>query len=208
MKFIVIILVLNSYQSIAAQSVTPSNGGSSAGAINLSKLFNFLKENIIPNIQLCDDGFTVQVSGDYLSCVQDNQQIESRFQVIEPFMMEQPVDEAPSSLSATTNIGPGDEAPSSLSTTTNIAPSCPSFGCPQNPSCNPGDHLVTFAENCCCVKEDVFREESIECPPCSISQPGLVDCECNAPLKKYQSFADPSTKCCFLEMSLSVFSNI
>lgn len=83
----------------------------------------------------------------------------------------------------------------------NVAKNCPSFGCPPNPTCNPGFHLLVHGDNCCCVKEDLAKssekDEPKICPLCSMDEPGDINCNCIFPHKLINSMVDPTTSCCF-----------
>lgn len=184
MKSLSIVSLFASFALLLMIQSESISSNCSIGAVNIGKILIYIQENL-NNIPICDDGFVPEISGDSLKCVQNQKEVAEFVPV-----------------GGAEETERKEEAPSSNSTTSNVAPNCPSFGCPQNPICKPGDHLLSFAENCCCVKEDVFKEEEesgpTACPPCSLSQPGHTDCECVAPLQKFDSIVDPKSQCCFL----------
>lgn len=141
MKFIqafgFLFLVSTLYSFSEAQTDLLQNG------INIKQLtdsiLSFLRENDFL-VSLCAPGFKAEVTEDYLKCVQDELNDTEK-------ESEDTAEEENSS------IPPSEE--------TSLADTCPSNnGCPSNPTCNPGDHLVQHENNCCCVNEDIAKENS------------------------------------------------
>lgn len=113
-----------------------SQNNCTRGGINFGKIVAFVQENIANGkLSICDDGFKPNLIGESLTCI-SNENVAEGFAGVEEIEYKA-------------------EVPSS-GLSINIAPDCPSMGCPENARCKPGDHLVKFSENCCCVKEDIF----------------------------------------------------
>ena len=100
--------------------------------VNIKSLFKWIESNIQKAESLCASGYAPHFSGDFLKCVVNA------------------IDDG-----STTTTAPVPQV--SEASLFNIAADCPSTGCPANPSCNPGFHLVTFEENCCCIKDTSFK---------------------------------------------------
>lgn len=106
----------------------------SAHGINVRKLISAvlaaLDESVI-EAAVCDSGYNLTVSGDFWDCVATPGEAENK------------------SIAVAVDI----------ESTFNIADDCPATGCPANPGCNKGFHLVTYEENCCCVKLDEAKSQ-------------------------------------------------
>lgn len=199
-----------------------------SGSLNLRKLFDFVEQNL-HSASVCESGYKVELSGNCLKCVEEDEK-EEHEQVKATVAKDCPSlgcplnptcnpgfhllvhgnncccvkeditkDEESTDAEPSPHIEPP-ESTEANEAGSNLAPSCPAFGCPLNPTCNPGDHLVTFETNCCCVKEDVEKEHELVdpkiCPLCSSETPGDVNCSCISPLKLLDSIVDPATSCC------------
>ena len=138
MKFLLIFTIIVGLLFFATDVLSQDN--CTKGGINFGKIVAFVQENIANGkIPICDDGFKANLIGESLTCIESKSVAEGFARIGENEDKAKFKTEVPSSGSSA-----------------NIAPDCPSMGCPENAYCKPGDHLVKFAENCCCVKEDIF----------------------------------------------------
>lgn len=136
MKYLLFVTFIIGVQSQSVLNITqPSN--CSIGAVNITKILNFLQENL-ENIPICDNGFKAAITGDSLTCIEDE--------------VENLINQVTGAAGTEPNEEPGDS-------TQTVASDCPAGdGCPQNATCNTGSHLITFKENCCCVKNFIYSQ--------------------------------------------------
>lgn len=84
---------------------------------------------------VCDTGLTLNITGDDWTCVHGG-----AVDLPDAGSPEQPDVASPGE---TTTESP-----------VNIANDCPSTGCPADPGCHEGFHLLVVGDNCCCIKKD------------------------------------------------------
>lgn len=119
---------------LVATLIFVSNVGSHG--INVKKLISAVLEALDEKAieaAVCASGYNLTISGDLWDCVatSENEEVETK------------------SIDVAVQIN----------STFNIADDCPATGCPPNPGCNKGFQLVTYEENCCCVKLDEAKSK-------------------------------------------------
>lgn len=217
MKFLIILalvstIILSKFDS-RSQSIPDEE--QKTCQLNLRKLFAFLEESL-HKFSVCISGCKVEVSGDFLRCVKDENSVE---EVQATDANDCPSSGCPANPTCKTGFHLLVHGENCCCVKEDIANSCedetPAETTAPTPMTDPiepstplnkdfdevGDHLVIHEDNCCCAKEDVAKKHVLEepriCPLCSMDTAGDVNCSCISPHKIFDSIVGTTSKCCF-----------